>query len=155
MTGGRPSDYTPETGAEICRLLSNGVTLIAMTGAKSGTKPDTKPYPGIPDYSTVMRWLDKYPEFRDSYARARDQQADFYADEVADLGRQVLINPKDSNAYRVAGDLLKWQAMIRAPRRYSERMHQTLEHSGGVAVSFTVSGLDDMAGSRQDVVLKP
>ena len=102
--------------------------------------------PGMPDYSTVMRWLDKWPEFREIYARARDKQADFYADEVADLGRQVLINPKDSNAYRVAGDLLKWQAMIRAPRRYSERMHQVLEHSGGVAVSFTIAGLDDSAG---------
>lgn len=150
MPAGRPSDYTPETANEICRLIAGGTTLIAITGAKGAMA-----MPGMPDYSTVMRWLDKWPEFRDNYARARDKQADFYADEVADLGRQVLVNPKDSNAYRVAGDLLKWQAMIRAPRRYSERMHQTLEHLGGVAVSFTVSGLDETAGTRQDVTLKP
>ena len=141
---GRPTSYTPDLATEICHQLAEGETLLSITAKAE-----------MPSYRAIMEWLDKYPDFAHNYARARDKQADFYADRVGDLSKEVLQNPKDSNAYRVAGDLLKWQAMIRAPRRYSERMHQVMEHTGGVAVSFTVAGLDDSAGSRQDVTLKP
>lgn len=135
---GRPSSYNQETATEICRLLEEGETLIAITDREE-----------MPAYRTVMQWLEKHPDFAQSYARARDKQADWYADRVGELARGVLNDPKNSNAYRVAGDLLKWQAIIRSPMRYSERIQQMHQHTGSVSVKFSVSGVDDSTITAQ------
>ena len=39
----------------------------------------------MPGKTTVLRWLDENEEFRDQYARAREAQADHYADEIIEI----------------------------------------------------------------------
>lgn len=122
-------------------LLSEGASLRAIADIE-----------GMPAYQTVLRWLSEdKPDFRERYARARERQGDWYADRIIEISEEATKNPKDSNAYRVAGDLMKWACAVRRPHVYGER--QQIQHSGGVAVSFTVAGLDDgeMAGPKQDV----
>src|SRR5690348_6811274 len=42
-----------------------------------------------PEYATVMRWLQKYEDFRDSYDRARESQADKLADEIVSIADEM------------------------------------------------------------------
>ena len=131
---GRPSDYTPELAARICVLLSEGATLRQIAAME-----------GMPAYQTVLAWArENKGQFSELYARARADQADWYADRITEISEKAIENPKDSNAYRVAGDLMKWACAVRRPHVYGER--QQVEHSGGVAVSFTVAGLDETGG---------
>lgn len=126
---GRPSIYNDVLAAEICVLISEGKSLRQIAAMD-----------GMPCYQAILEWArDNRGRFGAQYARAREDQADWYADRILEISEQAIQNPKDSNAYRVAGDLMKWACAVRRPRIYSER--QQVEHSGGVDVSFTIAGL--------------
>jgi hypothetical protein len=73
---GRPTAYTPELGKEICRRLARGETLINICRDKH-----------VPARSNIYNWLwdDRYQEFQDMYARAREMQAHHLFDETLDI----------------------------------------------------------------------
>lgn len=71
---GRPSEYEPETAAEICEHIANGMTLRSIGALE-----------GMPRVSTIFKWLSKYPEFAEQYARAKEDQLQAMADEIADI----------------------------------------------------------------------
>lgn len=70
---GRPSLYTEELAAEICSRIAVGETLTAICEDED-----------MPDRVTVWRWLGR-PDFSQLYARAREAQADFEADEIKQI----------------------------------------------------------------------
>jgi len=74
MPGGRPSDYTPEQTLVICERLAKGESLRAVCREE-----------GMPDISTLFRWMEAHPEFRAQYVRAREVQAEVFADELAEI----------------------------------------------------------------------
>lgn len=74
-----------------------------------------------PTLPTVWRWLDEHADFRDSYERARQLQADSDADDMRVLGEEIRTQPTKAAAYRVAIDVLKWQAERRNPAKYASR----------------------------------
>ena len=71
---GRPSGYTEEIATEICRRIVAGEGLRKICEA-----------PGMPHYSAVYNWLSDNPTFNDAYARAREFQADAWADEMRQI----------------------------------------------------------------------
>lgn len=82
---GRPSKYSQEIVEDICFRLANGEPLTRIC------RDDWMPH-----YSTVMRWLGSgdHPDFCDMYARAREVQADYLADqivEIADDTRRLMV----------------------------------------------------------------
>jgi hypothetical protein len=70
---------------------------------------------------------DKHPEFRQAYELARIKQADALADKMLDLAERALNDPHGAHGYRCAADILRWQAAVRAPRKYSDRLRQEIE----------------------------
>jgi len=72
MTG--KSTYTPERGAAICDLLSDGWSM------KRICKRDD-----MPDGTTVRVWLRTYADFRIMHELARQEQADTLIDEIIDI----------------------------------------------------------------------
>jgi hypothetical protein len=98
----------------------------------------------VPTYSQIMRWLDEDEAIRDRYARAKEAQADFMADEmldIADDARNDWMTKQNGSGepYKVVGtetiqrsklriDARKWLASKLKPKKYSEKL-QT-EHSG-------------------------
>src|SRR5690349_6812761 len=77
---GRPSTYTPEIAERICAELAEGLLLSQVCAQ-----------PGMPHVATVFRWLDSSPTFSESYARAKDLQADAIAAQalsIADTERR-------------------------------------------------------------------
>lgn len=132
---GRPSKYTEKLASEICTRLAEGESLRQICS-------DDK----MPSKSTVLRWLFENDKsgFQDQYARAREIQAENWADEileVADDGENDWMKRegKDEEPYwvlngehvqrsRLRVDSRKWLMSKLMPKKYGDRQH--LEHSG-------------------------
>jgi len=95
---------------QICILISQGQTLQQICGQN-----------GLPSITIVNLWLQDNEKFKHMMDRARMVQADYLADEMLLLAGLTRKDPKHCGAYRVAADILRWQASVRSPRKYGER----------------------------------
>ena len=98
----RPTSFSTEIADLICEKLVEGESLRAIC------RQD-----GMPGLSTVFRWLGEHDGFRDQYARAREAQADTYADEITliadtpmegvieEYERRMIDNPDDPEGEKV------------------------------------------------------
>lgn len=129
---GRPSTYSAEIAAIICERLGEGESLRRICNDE-----------GMPAKSTVMLWLAQHSEFSDQYARARETQADYLAEdllEIADDARNDWMesNGEDDKGWiangehiqrsRLRVDARKWLIAKLAPKKYGDRVTQ--EHTG-------------------------
>src|SRR6266496_4031458 len=71
---GRPTLKTPELCAEICRRLAEGETMQAILKE-----------PGMPAWTTVHDWKQADESFRQALTRAREQQAEVWAEEIMSI----------------------------------------------------------------------
>jgi len=71
---GRPTLKTPELCAEICRRISEGETMQAILKD-----------PGMPAWTTVHDWKKADESFAKALARAREQQAEVWAEEIMSI----------------------------------------------------------------------
>lgn len=121
-TGGRPSIYTPELTAEILSRISNGESLRKITSSE-----------GMPCMDTVWKWILRHPDFAEQYAKAREEQAETYADEIIaiiDEQPQQVVDDKgvartDSGWVawqRNRVDARKWVASKLKPKKYGDRV---------------------------------
>lgn len=124
---GRPSLYSVEVAAAICERLSNGESLRKIC-------LDDK----MPGRQTVLAWLDDdtKAEFRTKYARAREAQADFLADEIVEIANTPEIGTKSTTkewGTEIAeGDMIEhrrlkvlarqWYAAKLNPKKYGDKM---------------------------------
>lgn len=124
---------TPEITAEICAWIASGRSLRSYC-----LRPET---PGL---TTVFKWLGRDRGFANQYARAREAQADAYADEISDIAD----TEPDPNKARVRIDARKWAAGKMRPKKYGER--QVLEHQGrdGEPIEFA-AGRSDIETARR------
>ena len=78
--------------------------------------------PDMPDYATFQKWLLRDPDLFREYARARQLQADYYADETVEIA------DTDPNVARARNrmDARRWHASKLNPRKYGERINQEL-----------------------------
>ena len=117
---GRPSTYSEYIANVICERISLGESLRAICREDD-----------FPDKVTVLRWLQKHPEFRTQYAQARDEQADTYFDMIIDEA----FNSHDAQIGRLRVDALKWVSSKLAPKRYGDRIEH--EHTGEQKLTLT------------------
>lgn len=128
---GRPSLYSQELTDRICERLAQGESLREICRDVD-----------MPDRITVLRWLRKYPLFRNQYAEARDDQADYMADEILDIAdnsandymvrqradgsEDEAVNHDNINRSRLRVDARKWLMARLAPHKYGDR--QVVDH---------------------------
>lgn len=133
---GRPDDYTPETAAMVCAYMMEGETLLTISKRE-----------GMPSKSAVLRWLPKYPEFRDHYARASEVRAGIFIEESIDIvddgsNDWMEINSPTNVGWRENGeaiqrsklrvDFRKWMATKLLPKMYGDKttlVHETPDTS--------------------------
>ena len=113
MPAGRPSEYTFEIAEVICALIAQGKTILHICALDN-----------MPSHTTLCNWLRKHPEFVAQYARARQEQAEYFADEMIVIADTEL----DPQVARVRIDARKWHASKSAPKKYGDRIVQ--EHTG-------------------------
>ena len=123
MTAGRPSDYTQEMADKICELISSGGSLRTIC------EPDD-----MPSKSAVFRWLGKYEEFRDQYARAKEESAELFADEIVNIADST----DDPQKARVQIDARKWVASKLKPKKYGDRVQQEISGPDGGAIKTSL-----------------
>ncbi|HBZ95459.1 MAG TPA: hypothetical protein DEO91_17710 [Pseudomonas sp.] len=151
---GRPSSFTEAIGIALCAAIAEGMSLRKACAL-----------PGMPDVSTVIRWLadEERAEFCAQYARAREAQADVLAEEILSIADEectMILASKhgshdddgeghtevvfDSTAVarnRLRVDARKWLASKMAPKKYGDKI--TAEHTGAnggaIQVASTVT----------------
>lgn len=129
----KPTKPTQELATEILALLAEGQPLRRIC------KDDR-----FPSIGTFYRWLGADAELAKRYAHAREEQADTYADEIAEIADEnpqtVPIYDGDGNVIEIKIDTAfeawrknridarKWIAAKLKPKSYGEKLTQ--EHSG-------------------------
>ena len=109
----RAGHYVKRTGQLICEEIALGATLTEALEKVGYLAPSEKQF---------WKWLDQNEEFRQQYERARQLQADKLADEHLTLAKEVLkVDGKQAPKYKVAADVLKWQAEIRNRGKYGPK----------------------------------
>jgi transposase-like protein len=106
---GRGSTYRPELGEMICERLAGGESLTSIARDE-----------GLPTYATILRWVNRHPDFQDMYVQAREIQAHYYFDEARDVARAA--TPGSVWVSRLQFDIIRWQTARLAPHKYCERV---------------------------------
>ncbi len=150
MPGGRPSDYSQEVADAICERIADGESLRDICAGED-----------MPNKATVFRWLGKHQEFSDQYARAREEQAESFADEmVAIADEQVTMVRADKHGTkaddddgntevifdatavarnRLRVDTRKWVASKLKPKKYGDKSTTELTGPNGGPVETITS----------------
>lgn len=116
--GGRPSSYNLELAECFLERMSCGELGIDLCAEEA-----------MPSHSTIWRWKESHPEFREAYARARLMQAHACAEMAVRSGRAAKAD--DANAARVKMDADKWLAARLDPRNWAEKTQlQQLDKDG-------------------------
>lgn len=125
--GGRPSKYSLELAKEICKLIAHGKSVVSICQKE-----------GMPNYTTVRDWIANNEEFSNLYARAKEDQADYLAEEIIAIADdssedELFVDTNDGSAKRVQNsefinrsrlrvDTRKWIASKLKPKKYGDRM---------------------------------
>jgi hypothetical protein len=126
--------YSPELAAEICRRIALGESLRAI--CKDGA---------MPSQEAVYSWLRVNAAFREQYVRAREDQAEFYLDEIIAISDDTTHDTKHTDSgeqpnsewisrSRLRVDARKWAMSKLAPKKYGDKIDLT---TGGESLNLT------------------
>jgi hypothetical protein len=111
---------------------------------------------GMPNISTVIRWLDADENFARKYTRAREMQAEMLADEmleIADDGTNDWMEKKDQKG-NVTGWALNGEAVARSKLRLEQRRWWAEKLRPKVyGNKVAVGGADDMPAIKTSAQL--
>lgn len=123
--GGRPTDYSEEIADIILERIMDGESLRSICSADD-----------MPSRTTVFRWLHKHKDFSDQYARAKEEQAEMFADELVSIadeqetftkeGGEVAYDATAVARNRLRIDTRKWVVSKLKPKKYGDK--QVLDH---------------------------
>jgi len=114
---GRPSDYLPEVADDICALLASGENLVKVCKR-----------PGMPDKSTVFRWIAAHEEFRDKYAKATEARADAIFEDMFGIADDATEESAAVAKARLRIDTRKWALARMNPKKYGDKVSQEIDH---------------------------
>lgn len=137
---GQPTKYSEAMADEICTMLMRGKSLLTIVrDLKIGE-------------NAVYVWLNKHPEFKEKYTRAREVQADVLAEEIVSIADELEIEANyqgetvtfDVSATavqrnRLRVDARKWYASKLAPKKYGDKLDTTVTGPDGGAVQHSVT----------------
>lgn len=117
---GRPTDYTKDMADKICEKISGGLSLRAICAE-----------PGMPARGTVYRWLIENADFQDQYTRAREKQADYFAEEIIEIADSAEAERAAVSKAKLQIDARKWAASKIAPKKYGDKQEIDVKSSDG------------------------
>ena len=128
---GRPSLYSDEMAQKICEHLIQGKPLT----------PDRTRKSGLPNPSTIFRWIEEREDFRERYVRAREFQAYVYADETIDIAD----TEEDAAKARNRIEIRKWHAAKMAPKVYGDLQRVEVTADVGATAASVLMQLTERA----------
>lgn len=127
---GRPTDYTKDMADKICEKISGGLSLRAICAEA-----------GMPARGTVYRWLIENADFQDQYTRARDKQADYFAEEIIEIADSAEAESAAVAKAKLQIDARKWAASKMAPKKYGDKVEQQITGSLAIQADVKLSDL--------------
>lgn len=127
----RPTKYSQELVDKICEQLAQGDSMRTVTKADD-----------MPAMSTIFRWLRENPEFQEQYARAKEEAADAFIEDMQDIaddgtndwmerydkdGEMIgwQLNGEHVQRSRLRIDTRKWIASKLKPKKYGDKLDLT------------------------------
>ena len=117
---GRPTDYTKDMADKICEKISGGLSLRAICAEA-----------GMPARGTIYRWLIENADFQDQYTRAREKQADYFAEEIIEIADSAVAESAAVSKAKLQIDARKWAASKIAPKKYGDKQEIDVKSSDG------------------------
>lgn len=114
---GRPTKYNDEIANKICTLISTSHKSLRTISKEVGV-----------DVSNILRWINDNPIFREQYARAKEEQADFLVEQMLDISEHT---EEDHTPFtganviqrdRLRVETRKWIASKLKPKKYGEKL---------------------------------
>lgn len=130
MPAGRPTDYNLELASAICARLAEGESLRSVCRDES-----------MPCAATVFTWMRVHKEFLEQYEKAKEESADALVEDMLDIADNARNDwmeqhDEDNVGYRFNGehvqrsrlriDVRKWAASKLKPKKYGEKIEQTV-----------------------------
>jgi len=140
MPAGAPSQYDPEIAADICSLIATSSLSLEKVLASDER---------FPTHPTFYRWMIHNPELRTEYARAKTEQLEILADEIAAIADEtqpseiVTIKADGSREVKIVDatehrrlriDTRKWLLSKLKPKTYGDKLD--LNHGGSVGIQL-------------------
>lgn len=134
--------YSEEIADRICDALADARSLRSICCETD-----------MPSQSTVFRWLadERYANFRERYARAREAQADAIFDEILDIADDgsndwmerrrddgsvdEVLNHEHVQRSKLRIEARRWMAGKLRPKVYGDKID--IEHSGAMTLNVT------------------
>ena len=135
---GRPSSFNADTAQEILERLWEGDSLLTICADDD-----------MPPLRTVYKWMDANADFRQNYTRARERQADTFAEKIQDVAFNLAILPEHK---RIMVDSIKWRAARQNWRAWGDKVTHEVElspHAPGGAEQLP-AGLAWLAGHLEN-----
>lgn len=125
---GRPRIYTEQIANEICERIANGESLRAICTDSA-----------MPSRETVRVWLLEMSDFSAQYARAREQQADHYVDEMIEIADNTLEDSAAVQKAKLRVDARKWAVEKLAPKKYGTNRHDVTSSDGSMTPKSAIT----------------
>ena len=106
--------YSKRIFQDICNRIISGDSLLKIC-----SEPD------YPDRITFFRWLEKAPELLATYTRAKELQADYYAEQMLDVIDNASSTRDEIERAKVKVETLKWIASKLKPKKYGDKLDVT------------------------------
>jgi len=111
----RPSKYSEELVDKMLEEIASGRSVISICREEDWSVT----------HDTWYRWLYKYPELSDRYARAKSIQSEYEADNILDIADNA--TKEDFQVARLRVDARKWVASKLVPKKYGE--YKNIDHT--------------------------
>ena len=104
-----------------------------------------------PSHTTILKWLREIEGFASQYARAREDQAEFYLDEIiaiSDESSQDKVANEDGTERtdseaiqrsKLRVDTRKWAMSKLAPKKYGDKITQEVTGANGDPISLLLT----------------
>lgn len=134
---GRPTKYSINMAVLLCSEIADGKSMRTICASDN-----------MPSMSTVFRWLNEKPEFKEQYEIAKQESADamvedmlFIADEIAALTPDGKVDSADVAHKRLRVDTRKWVAAKLKPKKYGDKQSVEVTGKDGGAIQ-TATAID-------------
>nr|DAK27585.1 MAG TPA: terminase small subunit [Caudoviricetes sp.] len=140
---GRPTKYNGAMIEDICEKIANGRSLRSICAED-----------GMPTTSTVCKWLIENKEFSEQYARAREKQADYFAEEIIEIADSAEAESAAVSKAKLQIDARKWAASKIAPKKYGDKQEIDVKSSDGSMTPAVRLNAEEFRKIAEDVLNK-
>jgi len=85
-----------------------------------------------PHPTTIYRWFRENEKFCYNYARAKEDQADYFVEDIVQIADMA--TPENVQVARLQVDTRKWAASKYKPKKYGDKLDTTITGADGGAV---------------------